>query len=187
MWSITVGGASPGGDCEKSGIGQLRHRLDLQKQVITHQAADLDQRAGGPVRSEELLAYRVDERPLRDVAHEDRDLRDVRRLRACGVEDALQVAKDLTRLLDHVARADDLTGLIRGHQPRHIQRVPGDDRIGEMTDRLHQPRHAERSDVRHRSYATSTIISISTEMPSGSELMPTAATSRSDAPLITFG
>src|SRR6266849_3308275 len=198
MWSITVCGASPGADCEKSGIGYLRHRLDLQKELITHQAADLDQRARGPVRAEELLPYRVDEGPLRDVAHEDRDLRDVRRLRACRVEDAFQVAEDLARLLDYVAGADDLTGLARGHQPRHVQRVPGDHRIGEMTDRLHQPRHPERSDVRHTSYATSTIISISTEMPSGSELMPTAerawrpaspnaATSRSDAPLMTFG
>src|SRR5438093_1123010 len=100
----------------------------------------------------------------------------------------LQVAHWQQDVIDHHRRI----------QPRDVERVAGDHRVGEMADRLHQPLHAERSDVCHRSYETSTIISISTEMPSGSELMPTAerawrpaspnaTTSRSDAPLMTFG
>ena len=94
--------------------------------------------------AEKLLAHRVDQGPLRDVAHEDGYLGDVRRGGSGRVEDAPQVAEDLPCLLNDVALADDLASLVRCHEPGHVKGVAGDYRMGKMADRLHEARHPER-------------------------------------------
>src|SRR5437763_4206468 len=60
--------------------------VDLQQGAGQGQAADLDQRAGGPALSEILLAYGVDRRAIVHVAHVDHDFDDVGEGGARGVE-----------------------------------------------------------------------------------------------------
>ena len=54
-----------------------RDALDLDLRALDREARHLDERRGRPRRAEDLLAHRVDERPVVDVGEEDRHLHDV--------------------------------------------------------------------------------------------------------------
>ena len=83
---------------------------------------------------------RVDRRPVVDVGEEDRDLDDVLEAAARGGEHGSHVLEDLARLGDDVVSSDEASVAVDGDDPGHEEQVAGPHGIGEVRDRLGEPR-----------------------------------------------
>ena len=112
------------------------------------QPAHLDERAGWPRRSEDLLPDRVHRHAVVDVREEHRHLDDVAEPGPRSLEHERDVPEHLLRLRDDVA-GDEVPVRVDRDTPRHEQEVSGQDRVGVMADRLWQSRDAELSPFAH--------------------------------------
>src|SRR5262249_31375365 len=111
---------------------QDRDRLDLDEQVVSDQARDLDEGAGGTVRSEVFLTGDVDLLAIGDVLEEHGDLAHVGERGAGGREAPLEILVDLPGLRGGVVAAD-------GAPLRVGREAAGAHDVGEVADRLGHP------------------------------------------------
>src|SRR6185437_5181275 len=102
-----------------------------------------DERACRARGAEEFLAHRVDGGAVGDIGQINRHLEDVGEGRAGGVEHALQVAEDLTRLRRDILAADQPSFGVERRHARDEQEIAPADGVGVMADRRIQARHPE--------------------------------------------
>src|SRR6185437_4614461 len=102
-----------------------------------------DERARRTRGAEEFLAHRVDGGAVGDIGQINRHLEDVGEGRAGGVEHALQVAEDLTRLRRDILAADQPSFGVERRHARDEQEIAPADGVGVMADRRIQARHPE--------------------------------------------
>src|SRR5262249_7263726 len=117
-------------------FAQDRDRLDLDEQVVSDQARDLDEGAGGTVRAEVFLAGDVDLLAIGDVLEDHGDLAHVSERGAGGREAALEILVDLPGLRGGVVAADGASLGIGRDAARDEHEAAGAHDVGEVTDGL---------------------------------------------------
>ena len=123
--------------------GDERDALDLDLRALDGETRHLDERRRRSRRAEDLLAHRVDERPVVDVGEEDRDLHDVLEAAAARLEHGAHVLEHLPRLRDDVVAADEPPVAVDGDDPGDVQEASGEHGVREVRDRLGEPVDAD--------------------------------------------
>src|SRR5207249_588243 len=124
-------------------LGQDRDRLDLDEQVVSDQARDLDERAGRTVRSEVFLAGDVDLLTIGDVLEEHGDLAHVGERGPRGRETSLEILVDLPRLGGRIVAANRAPRGVGGDAAGDEHEAAGAHDIGEVADGLGHPGNAD--------------------------------------------
>src|SRR5438034_28096 len=122
-------------------LGKHGDCLDFHQQIVAHEARDLDQRRGRPVRAEELAARDVDLFTVGGVPQEHGDLAHVGERRARGREARLEVLVHLAGLRHDVLPAHRASLGVRGDAARDEDEAPRLDDVGEVADGLGHARN----------------------------------------------